>query len=69
MSSKIGLNICAIIARIKNYKSIINEKKKKYDETAFLAQMERHYFLLIDSLRKYVNMKEGIKKFENSQVN
>ena len=52
MSSKIGLNICAIIARIKEYKSIINEKKKKYDETAFLAQIERHYFLLIDSLRK-----------------
>ena len=36
MSSTIELNICAIIASIKNYKSII--KKKKHDEMALLAK-------------------------------
>ena len=34
MSSTIGLNICAIIARIKKYKSIIKKKKKKRDKIA-----------------------------------
>ena len=36
MSSTIGLNICAIIAKIKSYKSEI--KKKKHDEIALLAK-------------------------------
>ena len=36
MSSEIGLNICEIIARIKNYKSIINKKKKK-------STMKQHF--------------------------
>ena len=34
MSSVIGVNICAIIARIKIYKLIIKKKKKKQDEIA-----------------------------------
>ena len=39
MSSTIGLNICAIIARIKKYKSrIIKKKKKKHDEIALLRK-------------------------------
>ena len=38
LSSKIGLNICAIIPSINNYKSIINKKKKKHIEIAFLAK-------------------------------
>ena len=38
MSSTIGLNICAIIARIKKYKSIINQKKKKHHEIALLTK-------------------------------
>ena len=38
MSSAIGLNICAIIARIKKYKSIIKKKKKKHDKIALLAK-------------------------------
>ena len=37
MSSTIGLNICAIIVRIKKYKSIIKEQKKKYNEIALLT--------------------------------
>ena len=32
MSSTIGLNIWAIIAKIKKYKSIIQKKKKKHNE-------------------------------------
>ena len=38
MSSAIGLNICAIIAKIKSYKWIITKKKKKHDEIVFLAR-------------------------------
>ena len=38
MRSAIGLNICAKIARIKKYKSIIKKKKKKHDEVAVLAK-------------------------------
>ena len=38
MSSTVGVNICAIIARIKIYKSII--KKKKQDEIAFLSKTD-----------------------------
>ena len=38
--STIGLNICVIIARIKKYKSIIEKKKKKHDEIAFLAKIK-----------------------------
>ena len=34
----IGLKISAIIARIKNYKSIIKEKKMKHDDIALLAK-------------------------------
>ena len=32
MNSAIGLNICAITARIKKHKSIIKKKKRKRDE-------------------------------------
>ena len=38
MSSTIGLNICAIIGRIKIYKSIIKKKKMQHGEIALLAK-------------------------------
>ena len=38
MSPAIWLNICAIIARIKNYKAIMKKKKKKHDEVVLLAK-------------------------------
>ena len=38
MSSIIGPNLCAIIARIKKYKSIIKKKRKKHDKKALLAK-------------------------------
>ena len=38
MSSTTGLNISAIIARVKNYKSIIKKNKKKRDEIPLLAK-------------------------------
>ena len=38
MSSTKGLNICARIARIKKYKSIIKKKKMKHDETVLLGK-------------------------------
>ena len=82
MSYTIGLNIYAIIARIKKYKSII--KKKKHDEIALLAKtnldcikgsisrsltdacIERDYFILIEVLRKYDGIKGKIDKLETS---
>ena len=38
MSSITGLNICANITRIKQYKSIIKKKEKKHDEMALLEK-------------------------------
>ena len=38
MSSKIRLNICAITAGIKKYKSIIKKKKKNHDKIVLLAK-------------------------------
>ena len=37
-SSAIGVKFCAIAAGIKKYKSIIKEKKKKYDEIVLVAK-------------------------------
>ena len=37
-SSAVGINICAITAGIKRYKSIINKKKKKHDKIVFLEK-------------------------------
>ena len=37
-SSAVGLEICAIIARIKKYKSIIKKKKKKNDKIVLLRK-------------------------------
>ena len=37
-NSAIGLKMCAIAARIKKYKSIIKQKKKKHDKIVFLAK-------------------------------
>ena len=37
-SSTIGLHICAIISKIKNYQSIIKKKKKKHGEIALLEK-------------------------------
>ena len=37
-SSEIGLNICAVTAAIKKYKSMIKKKKKKHDKIVFLAK-------------------------------
>ena len=35
-STAVGIKICAIIVRIKKYKSIIKRKKKKHDEMVLL---------------------------------
>ena len=37
-SSVIGLKICAIVAGIKKYRSIIKKKKKEYDKTVLLGK-------------------------------
>ena len=38
ISSAVGLKICAIIAGIKKYKSIIKKKKKKHDKIVLLLK-------------------------------
>ena len=38
MNSTKGLNICSIIARVKQYKPIIKKKNGKYDKTEMLAK-------------------------------
>ena len=38
MSSTTGLNICAIVTRIKESKSLIKKKKKKHNEIVLLAR-------------------------------
>ena len=37
-SSSIGINICAVIAGIKKYKSMIKKKKKKHDKLVLLVK-------------------------------
>ena len=37
-SSAVGLKICAIIVRIKKYKSVIKKKKKMHDEIVLLGK-------------------------------
>ena len=37
-SSSVGINICAIIAGIKKYNSIIKKKKKKHDKIVLLGE-------------------------------
>ena len=39
-SSAIGLKVCAIVAGIKKYKSVIKKKKKKHDKIVLLAKSE-----------------------------
>ena len=54
-SSTIGLKICAIAARIKKYKSINEENKKKHDKIVLLAKSKLNsievliFKVLIDS--------------------
>ena len=63
-SSVIGLRICAITARIKNYKSIIKKKKKNHDKLVSLAKskLKRIEVLtfepVIDSNISHVNLSQ-----------
>ena len=48
-SFAIGLEICAIIAGIKKYNSIIKKKKKKYDKIALLAKSKLNSLIFLIS--------------------
>ena len=37
-SSAVGLNICAVIAGIKKYKSMVKKKKKKHDKIVLFGK-------------------------------
>ena len=73
-SSAIGLRICVIPAGIKNYKSIIKKKKKKYDKILLLAKSKLNsveiliFKALIDSNSSYdefVLINNVLKKFDD----
>ena len=55
MSSIIGLNISAIIAGIRKYKSIVRKRKNKHDEDISISLTnpynECNYFCAIDLLK------------------
>ena len=61
-SSAVGLKICAIIAGIKKYKSIIKKKKKKHDKILLLAKTNSNNRnvsiskILIDSVLVTINL-------------
>ena len=72
MSYKIGLNICAIIARIKKYKSIIRKKKKTHYKIVLLAKTNLDCIKglisrsLTDSYieRNYYHLIDVLKKYD-----
>ena len=77
MLSATGLNICAITAGIKKFKSIIKKKKKNHDKTLLLKKSKLNSIevliskALIDSfishnnlLKEYYAMKEEIKNLK-----
>ena len=75
LSSVIGLNICAIIARIRKYKLIIKKKKKKQNKTVLLAKSDLDCikelpWSLIDSYieRDYSQLIDLLKKYDYMKV-
>ena len=77
MSSTIGLNICAITAKIKKYKYETLVKNHKLNIikgliSRFLTEsyiMHNDFILAVDVLRKYNEMKEEINKPYTSYIN
>ena len=73
MSSAIGINISAVVARIKKYKSIIKKKKKKNDEIALLVKIKLDsikglsFRSLTDSYigRNYLLLTDVLRKYDN----
>ena len=63
MSSAIGLKICAITAGIKQYKSIIKEKKKKHEKIVLLAETKLNSIEVLISkalINLYINHDESV---------
>ena len=44
MSFTVGINICAIAAGIKKYKSILKKNKKKHDKIVLLRKKVKYYW-------------------------
>ena len=79
--SGIGLKICAIIAGIRKYKSIIKKKKKKHDKIVLLRKSKLNslqvsiskalidsnleFVLINNAMKEFYNMKEEIKNSNN----
>ena len=53
MSPTLGARICAIIARVKKYKPIIKNKKKKHDEMELLVKT--NFKCIKDSISRSLN--------------
>ena len=73
MSYAIGLNISAVVARIKKYKKIIKTKKKKNDKIALLAKIKLDSIkgLIFRSLtdpyigRNYLLLTDVLRKYDD----
>ena len=62
-SSAVGLNICAIIAGIKRYKSIIKEKKKNHDKILVLGKDKLNIIDVLISkalINSYISYDESV---------
>ena len=67
-SSAVGLKICVVIAGIKNYKSIIKKKKKKYDKITLSAESKLNSIgVLISNIThdEYVSINNVLKEYDN----
>ena len=67
-SSAIGLNICAITARVEKYKLMIKKKKKKHDKIVLLgkSKLNRKEVLISKSLIDSVISHDGFVLIINS---
>ena len=69
-SSAVGINICAITAGIKKYKSILKKKKEKHDKIVLLRKENTIKVLISEVLinsyishDKFTSVKNGLRKY------
>ena len=69
-SSAVGINICAITAGIKKYKSILKKKKEKHDKIVLLRKENTIKVLIFEVLinsyishDEFTSEKNGLRKY------
>ena len=68
--SAVGINICAITAGIKKYKSILKKKKEKHDKIVLLRKENTIKVLISEVLissyishNEFTSVKNGLRKY------